>query len=148
MADGYKGGAYGDVTEKGIEAHHMPAQEAAKKSGMEGWTANSGAAIQMDPEDHAKTMSNGKMPGSREYRDDIREMISRGDTRGAMATEIRDVRRAAKEVSGNATKYNGATIDICKSNGRYNGATRQAMDYSRRQGFVPKNPQTKVKRTK
>jgi len=68
------------------------------------------------------------------YRTEIKGMIDSGDMRKAMATEIRDVRRAAQQVSGDKTKYNGAM--------------REMMDYSRSSGYIPKNTQDKVKRTK
>jgi hypothetical protein len=87
----------------------------------------------MTPADHARTMSNGKMQGSGEYREMIGDMISGGDMRGAMATEIRDVRRVAREAGDPR---------------RYNGAMREMMDYSRGQGYIPKNPQTVVPRTR
>jgi len=102
----------------------MPAQD------VSGLGEQKGPAIQMDPADHAKTMSNGNNQGSGEYREMIGDMIAGGDMRGAMATEIRDVRRVAKE-AGNPSKYNGAM--------------REMMDYSRKEKMIPKNSQTKVK---
>ena len=39
-------------------------------------------------------------------------MIEKGDWRKAMATEIRDVRRAALQGSGDRTKYNGAVREM------------------------------------
>jgi hypothetical protein len=106
----------------------MPAQD------VSGLGEQKGPAIQMDPKDHAETMSNGSKQGSGEYREMIGDMIANGDMRGAMATEIRDVRRAAQQVSGDRTKYNGAM--------------REMMKYARDEKFIPKNPQTKVERTK
>ena len=51
-----------------------------------------------------------------------------------MADEIRDVRRASQEVSGDRTKYNSGM--------------REMMDYAREKNIIPKNPQNKIERTK
>ncbi len=123
----FRGGAHTDIQSPGIESHHMPAKS------VSGLGEANGPAIQMEPADHWKTMSNGKRPGSGEYREMIGDMISGGDMRGAMATEIRDVRRVARD-TGNPQKYNGAT--------------REMMNYARDQNNIPKNPQTTVERTR
>jgi len=125
--NGFRGGAHTNVQAPGIESHHMPAKS------VSGLGEPNGPAIQMTPADHARTMSNGKMQGSGEYREMIGDMISGGDMRGAIATEIRDVRRVAREAGDPR---------------RYNGAMREMMDYSRGQGYIPKNPQTVVPRTR
>lgn len=111
----------------GIESHHMPAKS------QSGLGEPNGPTIQMDPTDHKRTSSHQHRQGSREYREMIGDMVSVGDMRGAMATEIRDVRQVARE-AGNAQKYNGAM--------------REMMDYSRSQGYIPNNPQTVVPRTR
>ena len=126
----YRGGPHSQTQKPwgdGLESHHMPAKS------VSGLGEPNGPAIQMTPADHARTMSNGKMQGSGEYREMIGDMISGGDMRGAMATEIRDVRRVAREAGDPR---------------RYNGAMREMMDYSRSQGYIPINPQTVVPRTR
>ena len=60
------------------------------------------------------------------WMDETADMISQGRYRDAMAREIRDVRRAAREVSGNQTKYNQAIRDM--------------MGYAGRSGQLPGNP--------
>lgn len=70
-----------------------------------------GPAIQMDPKDHKGTSSNGQRAGSAEYRDTIQEMIDSGDWRKAMAIEIKDARRVAKE-AGEPQKYNEAINEM------------------------------------
>ncbi|HEX5220822.1 MAG TPA: hypothetical protein VFZ59_14735, partial [Verrucomicrobiae bacterium] len=60
----------------------------------------------MDPPDHALTSSNGQNGRAGAiYREQTAEMIEQGRYRDAMAREIRDVRNAAKEGSGDCTKY-------------------------------------------
>ena len=66
---------------------------------------------------------------SEPYRAEIKAKLDGGDMRGAMATEIRDVRRAAQEISGDRTKYNGAM--------------REMMDDSRQRGLIPEKTQKK-----
>ena len=91
---------------------------------------NDGPAIKMDPNDHAATSSNGnKGRASANYRDETAELIKAGRYRDAMAREIRDVRRAAAERSGNGKKYNEATQEM--------------LDYARSSGQLPVNPRTK-----
>ncbi len=72
----------------GLESHHMPAAAASQLPRTQG------PAIQMDSLDHARTASNGRMAGSAQYRAEIADMLNNGNIRGAMAKEIRDVRRA------------------------------------------------------
>jgi len=50
-------------------------------------------------------------------------MIANGNYRKAMAREVKDVRRAANEVSGDRTKYNRNL--------------RQMLDYARESGQLP-----------
>jgi hypothetical protein len=110
-----------------LESHHMPSKS------VSGLGESKGPAIQMLPDDHARTLSNGKMQGSGEHLEMIGDMISRGDMRGVMAMEIRDVRRIARDAGDPR---------------RYNQAMREMMDYSRSQGYIPNNPQTVVPRTR
>ena len=126
----YRGGPHGETSKPkndGLESHHMPAKAVSGIKAKEGVSAiDRGPAIQMAPLDHARTSSNGKMAGSRKYRTEIETMIEVGDFRGAMAKEIRDVRRAAQEVSGDRTKYNQAMM--------------QMLVYARNEGFILPNP--------
>ena len=70
-----------------------------------------GPAIKMEPKDHAKTSSNGQMAGSVEYREALEELISQGKWREAMAMEVRDLRRVARE-AGDPKKYNEALLEM------------------------------------
>lgn len=70
-----------------------------------------GPAIKMEPKEHAKTSSNGQMAGSVEYREALEELISQGKWREAMAMEVRDLRRVARE-AGDPKKYNEALLEM------------------------------------
>jgi hypothetical protein len=83
----------------------MPAKDASPLNKQEG------PAIQMHPNDHAKTSSNGQMSGSIEYREVIADLIANGKWREAMAKEIQDVRRVAREL-GDPKKYNEAMLEM------------------------------------
>ncbi|CAI8778563.1 MULTISPECIES: RHS repeat-associated core domain-containing protein [Pseudomonas] len=102
----FRGGSYGGTTASGIESHHMPADSTSpiKRS--------QGPAIQMEPYDHSQTMSHGHQgnPG-KAYRAQVQSKIEVGDMRGAMAMEIRDVRRVATQV-GQPRKYNEAMQEM------------------------------------
>jgi hypothetical protein len=105
----FRGGPHGETklpVGDGLESHHMPPDSVSPVS------TNKGSAIQMDPADHAATSSHGSQGAAgAEYRKQIGEMVNSGDAqkvRNAYATEVKDVRRAAGEVSGDATKYNKA----------------------------------------
>jgi hypothetical protein len=104
----YRGGAH-NKTSKPVndekDSHHMPAKDASPLRPQDG------PAIQMHPNDHAKTSSNGQMPGSIEYREMIADLIADGKWREAMVKEIKDVRRVADEV-GDPKKYNEATLEM------------------------------------
>lgn len=105
----YRGGPHREMKlprRDGLDSHHMPAAWVKLTS------RERGPAIQMDPKDHAKTSSNGKMRGSLRYRRKVRRMIRAGKKREAMAIEVRDVRRAAQEVSGDRRKYNHAIKEM------------------------------------
>jgi len=116
----YRGGAYGRLEGgNGIERHHLPANSVSPIS------TYSGPAIQMDRADHILTSSHGSQGlAGAEYRMEIRGLIEQGDMRGAMAREILDVRRAAIEGGGSATKYNQAI--------------REMLDYSYTKGYLNK----------
>ncbi|MEN5062428.1 hypothetical protein, partial [Luteimonas sp. TWI1416] len=67
--------------------------------------------------------SHATQRGSAMYRQETAEMIANGDYRDAMAREVRDVRRAAYEMSGDRTKYNQAM--------------REMLEYARESGQLP-----------
>ena len=90
----------------GLDSHHLPADAISPIP------REKGPAIKMDPADHKETSSNGSGLDAIEYRAEIKAMIDEGRMRDAMATEIRDVRRAAKVVSGNPKKYNEAISEM------------------------------------
>jgi RHS repeat-associated protein len=126
-AMGKKGGAHRDTTKPsrdGLESHHMPADS------INGIPTNDGPAIKMDPADHAETSSWGSGRDAEIYREGIQKKINGGDMRGAMADEIRDVRRAAQEVSGDRTKYNSGM--------------REMMNYAREKKSFPKTHKIKL----
>jgi hypothetical protein len=81
-----------------------------------------GTAIQMEPQDHRLTSSYGNSREAQAYRGEILDRINSGDMRGAMAKEIRDVRRAAREASGDGSKYNNAI--------------REMLDYAKGAGIL------------
>ncbi|MGV6953158.1 RHS repeat-associated core domain-containing protein [Pseudomonas chlororaphis] len=102
----YRGGSYGGTTASGIESHHMPADSVSpiKRS--------QGPAIQMAPGDHAETLSHGHQGNAgKAYRAQVKSKIDSGDMRGAMAMEIRDVRRVAAQ-AGQPRKYNEAMQEM------------------------------------
>ncbi|WP_257386585.1 RHS repeat domain-containing protein [Tahibacter caeni] len=99
----------------GLDSHHMPAKA------ISGLGVDPGPAIKMDPADHHETTSNGRqgLRGER-YRMGLKAKIDQGRMRDAMATEVRDVRRAAQVVSNNMKKYNQAMqemLDYAKGKG-------------------------------
>jgi len=105
----YRGGAH-SKTSKPIndkkDSHHMPAKEVSPLDPKDG------PAIQMDPPDHRDTTSNGN--NGRQgiaYRKMIEGLLKKGEWRKAMAIEIRDVRRIARDV-GNPRKYNEAMLEM------------------------------------
>jgi hypothetical protein len=105
----YRGGPHSQTklpVGDGLDSHHLPADAISPIP------REKGPAIKMDPADHKETSSNGSGLDAVEYRSEIREMIESGRMRDAMATEIKDVRRAAKLVSGNQKKYNEAIREM------------------------------------
>ena len=73
---------------------------------------NDGPAIQMDPPDHRKTTSNGNNGHQgAAYRKMIGDLLKNGEWRKAMAIEVADVRRIAREI-GDPRKYNEATLEM------------------------------------
>lgn len=105
----YRGGAHSKTRKPvndGKDSHHIPAKDANPQL-----HPNDGPAIQMDPKDHARTSSNGQMAGSLEYREFIADLINNGKLRDAMAQEVKDVRRVAKEIK-DPKKYNEALQEM------------------------------------
>jgi RHS repeat-associated protein len=120
----FRGGSHADMSGPrtkgdGLDSHHMPDRHANPTV-----HPNDGPAIQMDPSDHHATSSNGRHGSeAARYRAETAQMISEGRYRDAMAREIRDVRRAAREVSNDPRKYNEAIQEM--------------LEYSRRTGQLP-----------
>lgn len=102
----YRGGSYGGTKQPGIESHHAPADS---KSPL---PKSQGPAAQMDPTDHRATSSHGHQgaDGAR-YRAEIEALLKAGKWREAMAKEIDDLRRVAKE-AGDPKKYNQAIKEM------------------------------------
>ncbi|WP_169742166.1 hypothetical protein [Arenimonas malthae] len=119
----YSGGAYGRLSaQRGvIERHHAPAGSVSPH------TTHSGPAIQMDYADHFLTSSHGSQGlAGVMYRSEVKQLIDAGNMRGAMAMEIRDVRRVSVQSAGTTTKYNAAI--------------REMLDYAYGRGYLKKGP--------
>ena len=89
----YGGGSYEDVKNysqenkhENVEAHHMPADASSTLDRTEG------PCIEMKKEDHRKTASCGNSIEAREYRAKQKELIDKGDFRGAIQMDIDDIR--------------------------------------------------------
>lgn len=105
----YRGGRFGDLdTAPGRERHHMPNANSSPLPYKDG------AAIQMDRLDHRDTSSVGKSKEAQRYRQEVKDLLDNDKWRDAMAKEIRDVRRAADNVSGDRTKYNEAIREMLR----------------------------------
>lgn len=105
----YRGGAHSKTSKPrgdGKDSHHMPAKDISPLEPKDG------PAIQMDPNDHEMTSSNGNK-GARgaRYRAQIEQLLKDKKWREAMAKEIRDVRRISKNV-GDPRKYNEAMQEM------------------------------------
>ena len=104
----YRGGAHSKTSKPandGKDSHHMPADDVSPLS------RSNGPAIQMDPEDHKVTSSNGSSRDAVQYRQLIERLLKDGKWRDAMAMEIKDVRDIAKE-AGDPKKYNEAMQEM------------------------------------
>ena len=104
----YRGGAHSKTSKPkndGKDSHHIPSDAASPLSKKDG------PAIQMHPKDHGKTSSNGQTPGYEDYIDSIGELIKQGRWRDALAKEVKDVRRVAREI-GDPKKYNEALQEM------------------------------------
>jgi hypothetical protein len=84
----------------------MPADDASPLK------RNEGPAIQMDPNDHAQTSSNGQNGrAGLLYRTMIENLLNDGKWREAMLKEILDVRRVASAID-DPRKYNEAMLEM------------------------------------
>jgi hypothetical protein len=108
----YRGGRHGDMVKPrgdGKDSHHAPANGT-----IPGVSRNDAPAIQMDRRDHQRTSSNPAKegrPAADAYRNEAAERWKE-NPRDAMAREIKDIRNAAKEGSGDRTKYNFAVREM------------------------------------
>ncbi len=100
-----------------LESHHLP-----DRWPDPGTTVGDGSAIQMVPKHHQQTSSWGSGTAARAYAQETAELIAAGRYRGAMAREIRDVRKVARRFGD--IRY-------------YNRALRQMLDYARSSGQLP-----------
>lgn len=99
----FEGGKFSKLPRsQDVHRHHMPADDSTEIS------RGRGPAVQMERGDHEQTKSYGQSSEARRYRAQTKEMMSKGEGRKAMAGDIKDVRRVAKETSGTTRKYNVA----------------------------------------
>lgn len=106
----HRGGAYDKTRgskKDNTESHHMPAKKASPLR------EEDGPAIQMDQSDHWETSSNGSGVANKSYLNTIKKLVDDKKWREAMAAEIRDVRRVARE-AGDLRKYNEAIKEMLK----------------------------------
>ncbi|ENM5771362.1 hypothetical protein V4V48_003074 [Vibrio mimicus] len=100
-----KGGAHGKVRGiPGNESHHMPADSVSPLS------KNKGPAISMDNMEHRQTASWGNSREAKAYRQQQKQLIEKGDFRGAQQMDINDVRS--------------------KFGNRYDDSIKQMQDYT------------------
>jgi hypothetical protein len=101
----YRGGSYRDMRygpkAPMTDAHHMPPRGIVPDVSV-----GDGPAIQMLQQDHRMTSSWGAGKDAREYRAILQQKIESGDTRGAVATDIWDVK------STTGRKYNEAMLEM------------------------------------
>ena len=104
----YRGGAHSETSKPrndGKDSHHAPADDSSPLPRKDGPT------VQMDPTDHKNTTSNGSGRDAVLYREKIEGLIAQGKWRDAMAEEVKDIRRVARE-AGNPKKYNEAIKEM------------------------------------
>ncbi len=104
----YRGGAHSQTSKPvndNKDSHHMPADDASPLPKRDG------PAIQMHPDDHRLTRSNGSVKGSAKYRQSIQELLEKGEWRKAMIKEIKDIRRIQKMID-EPGKYNEAMLEM------------------------------------
>jgi hypothetical protein len=118
----YRGGAHSKTSKPvgdGKDSHHAPADDVSPIKRSEG------PAIQMHPDDHAKTSSNGSSLDAVKYRQLIEKLLKDGKWREAMAIEIKDIRDVAK---------------AAKDPRRYNEAAQEMLEYFKcleKNGLLP-----------
>jgi len=86
----YRGGSYGGAPgskAKGLESHHIPAQDAYGRGSM---SAGKMPAIQMDVADHQKTASWGR--GGKGYANLQRAAMKKGGAMAAFAMDVADIK--------------------------------------------------------
>lgn len=106
----YRGGAHNQTSRPvndGKDSHHMPADDASPLPKRDG------PAIQMHPDDHRLTKSNGSAKGSAKYRQSIEVLLGSGKWRDAMIKEIKDIRRIQNMI-GEPGKYNEAMLEMLR----------------------------------
>jgi hypothetical protein len=104
----YRGGAHSETSKPGKDgkdSHHMPADDVSPLPRKDG------PAIQMDPADHRETLSNGSGLENKQFRKMTESLLNNREWRKALALEIRDVRRIARE-TGDPRKYNEAMREM------------------------------------
>jgi hypothetical protein len=104
----YRGGAHSQASKPkndGKDSHHMPADDVSPLPRKDG------PAIQMDPADHRETLSNGSGIENKQFRKMIEGLLNKREWRKALALEIRDVRKIARE-AGDPRKYNEAMKEM------------------------------------
>jgi hypothetical protein len=84
----------------GTEIHHISADSSSPISRWKG------TAIQIDVTDHMQTSSWGSSAKAKAYRATLQQKVDAGDMRGAVATDIWDL----KQVTGR--KYNKAMMEM------------------------------------
>lgn len=104
----HRGGSYGQtkgtLAEK-TESHHIPPKSSYPAGSMR---ESQMPAIRMDKIDHDNTKSHGsKGLKGQAYRNKAAQNIKNGDFRKALADDVKDVRRIARE-AGDPKKYNKA----------------------------------------
>lgn len=88
-----QGGSYSEVHKEvkesgvpNVEVHHMPADSVSKLE------RNDGPAIAMEAGDHRQTASYGSSREARDYRNKQKELIEKGDLKGAIEMDIKDIK--------------------------------------------------------
>jgi hypothetical protein len=98
----YRGGIYKELEAKRgvIDRHHIPADSTTTIP------TEKGLAIQIDITDHRQTSSWCSSTEAKAYRAMLQQKVDAGDMRGAVATDIWDVK------AGTGRKYNKAMLEM------------------------------------
>ncbi|WP_211230552.1 hypothetical protein, partial [Inquilinus limosus] len=106
----YRGGAHGETKKPvgdELDSHHTLAKDCFPKSMWDNLPA-----IQMDPLDHRKTMSNGnKGRAGADWRGRQCDLIKNGNFEEALKMDTDDIRRIARE-AGDPEKYDEALKEM------------------------------------